>query len=115
MTWPWLAGSPVTGELAQLVERPLCMWEVPGSMPGFSKSSLIFLSSRYSLEKDPILGIACWLVGHILLGAVAQLVKAPVFFVLCEGACSPVTIYINAIVFMFYQGECNRNELVKDL
>ena len=65
VTWLWLAGSPVTGESAQLVERPLCMREVPGSMPGFSKSFPLFLSSRYSLEKDPILGIACWLVGHI--------------------------------------------------
>ena len=24
------------GGLAQMVERPLCMWEVPGSIPGFS-------------------------------------------------------------------------------
>ena len=71
VTRQWLAGSPVTGELAQLVERPLCMRKVPGSMPGFSKSSPLILSSRYSLGKDPILAIACWLVDHIQLGAVA--------------------------------------------
>ena len=32
----------------------------------------------FSLGKDPILAIACWLVHHIQLGAVAQLVRAPV-------------------------------------
>ena len=26
----------MTGELAQVVERSLSMWEVPGSIPGFS-------------------------------------------------------------------------------
>ena len=30
------------GELAQMVERPLCMREVPGSMPGFSISFFPF-------------------------------------------------------------------------
>ena len=30
------------GELAQMVERPLCMREVPGSMPGFSISVFPF-------------------------------------------------------------------------
>ena len=45
---------------------------------GFSKCSPLILSSRYSLGKDPILAIACWLVNHIQLGAVAQLVRAPV-------------------------------------
>ena len=28
------------GELAQMVERPLCMREVPGSIPGFSKTNI---------------------------------------------------------------------------
>ena len=28
------------GELAQMVERPLCMREVPGSIPGFSKTTI---------------------------------------------------------------------------
>ena len=35
------------GELAQMVERPLSMREVPGSIPGFSNSD----SFVYSLEK----------------------------------------------------------------
>ena len=30
------------GKLAQMVERPLCMREVPGSMPGFSNFFLYF-------------------------------------------------------------------------
>ena len=30
------------GELAQMVERPLRMREVPGSIPGFSNSELYF-------------------------------------------------------------------------
>ena len=59
------------GELTQLVERPLCMREAPGSMPGFYKCSAIVLSSRYSLEKDHILTIACMLAVQIKLGAVA--------------------------------------------
>ena len=35
-------------------------------------------SSRYSLQKDHILAIACLLASQIKLGAVAQLVRAPV-------------------------------------
>ena len=31
------------GELAQMVERPLRMREVPGSIPGFSKSLFVFI------------------------------------------------------------------------
>ena len=30
------------GELAQVVERPLSMQEVPGSIPGFSKGAFFF-------------------------------------------------------------------------
>ena len=38
------------GELAQMVERPLRMREVPGSIPGFSNSSLFFcVTQRYLL------------------------------------------------------------------
>ena len=33
----------VIGELAQMVERSLSMWEVPGSMPGFSSKCLYFV------------------------------------------------------------------------
>ena len=36
--------STETGELAQMVERSLCMREVPGSMPGFSTSVLLALT-----------------------------------------------------------------------
>ena len=32
---------PVTGELAQMVERPLSMWKVPGSIPGFSSYTVL--------------------------------------------------------------------------
>ena len=40
-----------TGELAQMVERPLCMREVPGSIPGFS---IFFFLCTYKthLKKD---------------------------------------------------------------
>ena len=51
----WMANASVVGELAQMVERPLSMREVPGSMPGFSKSSAVVLSSLYALVKDPLL------------------------------------------------------------
>ena len=34
------------GELAQMVERPLSMREVPGSMPGFSTGDQICLCSE---------------------------------------------------------------------
>ena len=34
------------GGLAQMVERSLSMWEVPGSMPGFSRTSFIYCSHR---------------------------------------------------------------------
>ena len=44
-----------TGELAQMVERPLSMREVPGSIPGFSNSD----SFVYSLEKACL--VKCWL------------------------------------------------------
>ena len=54
----WIADASVVGELAQMVERPLSMREVPGSMPGFSKSSAVFPSSPYALGKDPILHMA---------------------------------------------------------
>ena len=33
----------VLGELAQMVERPLCMREVPGSMPGFSNFRIFLI------------------------------------------------------------------------
>ena len=36
------------GELAQMVERPLCMREVPGSMPGFSNFFSLFLFYRFN-------------------------------------------------------------------
>ena len=32
------------GELAQMVERTLRMREVPGSIPGFSKSLFVFIN-----------------------------------------------------------------------
>ena len=51
----WRADASTIEELAQLVERPLCMREVPGSMPGLSKFSAIALGSGYSLGKDHIL------------------------------------------------------------
>ena len=54
----WRADASTTGELAQLVERPLCMREVPGSMPGFSKFSAIALGSGYFLGKDHIFDIS---------------------------------------------------------
>ena len=38
-----------------MVERPLSMREVPGSMPGFSVSFAVVLSSPYALGKDLIL------------------------------------------------------------
>ena len=37
------AASDSSGELAQMVERSLSMREVPGSMPGFSRSLFFFL------------------------------------------------------------------------
>ena len=55
----------VVGELAQMIERPLSMREAPGSVSGFSKSSAVVSFSLYAVGKDPI-------------GAVAQLVRAPV-------------------------------------
>ena len=39
------------GELAQVVERSLSMWEVPGSIPGFSISSSIF-HALWKLRSD---------------------------------------------------------------
>ena len=39
---------------------------------------VLFANFVFSLGKDPILAIACWLVGHIQLGAVAQLVRTRV-------------------------------------
>ena len=50
-----MADALVVGELAQMVERPLSMREVPGSMPGFSKSSAVVSSGLYALVKDPLL------------------------------------------------------------
>ena len=41
----WLSVS-VNGELAQMVERSLSMWEVPGSMPGFSSIYLLKILFR---------------------------------------------------------------------
>ena len=32
----------IHGELAQMVERPLCMRDVPGSIPGFSKFRVLY-------------------------------------------------------------------------
>ena len=37
MQWIW---RDVNGELAQVVERPIRIRKVPGSMPGFSKMFL---------------------------------------------------------------------------
>ena len=54
----WRADASPIGKLAQMVERPLCMREVPGSMPGFSKFSAIALGSGYSLGKDHIFDIS---------------------------------------------------------
>ena len=39
------------GELAQMVERPLCMREVPGSMPGFSISFFPFSPLSFVEQK----------------------------------------------------------------
>ena len=50
-----MADDSVVGELAQMVERPLSMREVPGSMPGFSKSSAVVSCSLHALVKDPLL------------------------------------------------------------
>ena len=50
-----MADASVVGELAQMLERPLSMREVPGSMPGFSKSSRVVSSSPYALVKDLLL------------------------------------------------------------
>ena len=41
-----------------MVERLPSMREVPGSMPGLSKSSAVVPSSPYALGKDPILHMA---------------------------------------------------------
>ena len=35
----------MSGELAQMVERPLSMPEVPGSMPGYSNNTFLFILS----------------------------------------------------------------------
>ena len=61
-----------------MVERPLSMREVPGSMPAFSTCCTINLASRYRLSKDPILDIGCLLLWQIKLGPVVQLVRAHV-------------------------------------
>ena len=50
-----MADESVVVELAKMVERPLSMREIPGSMPGFSKSSAVVSSSPRALGKDPIL------------------------------------------------------------
>ena len=50
-----MANASVVGELAQMVERPLSMREVPGSMPGFSKSCAVVSFVPYALRKDLIL------------------------------------------------------------
>ena len=47
----------MNGELAQMVERPFSMREVPGSMPGFSTCCTLISASRYCLSKDHILQI----------------------------------------------------------
>ena len=40
--WPsWML---TVGELAQMVVRSLSMWEVPGSMPGFSKNYFLIMA-----------------------------------------------------------------------
>ena len=45
-----LANS-LLGGLAQVVERPLSMREVPGSIPGFSNRSLfIFLNTNFNFQ-----------------------------------------------------------------
>ena len=44
------------GELAQMVERPLCMREVPGSIPGFSKYRPYYFI--YSMAKAYF--VKCW-------------------------------------------------------
>ena len=45
----WTAGQMTlrVGELAQVVERPLSMREVPGSIPGFSNSAFHLLDSSF--------------------------------------------------------------------
>ena len=50
-----MANASVVGELAQMVERPLSMREVPGSMPRFSKSCAVVSFVPYALRKDLIL------------------------------------------------------------
>ena len=47
-----LSSHPTTGGVAQMVERSLSMWEVPGSIPGASKYFFSFFSSVSYEEKS---------------------------------------------------------------
>ena len=69
------------GELAQMVERPLCMREVPGSMPGFSIIFFSFFPSFFCLTEIPWnLFCRMFLSSHRKKGGLAQMVDRPLFF-----------------------------------
>ena len=45
-SWIWNSHCNVNGGVAQMVERSLSMWEVPGSIPGASNWSFIMVPSE---------------------------------------------------------------------
>ena len=57
----------MVGEVAQVVERPLDMWEVPGSIPRFSTFKFLFLIVCNRMSPSKVVCKFPWLLLEIQL------------------------------------------------